>query len=585
MRKLFLLSLTLGLSVFTFAQTQKNYRLTVVAEGNFGTPNGDLFQVEGPAETPTIIGPMYQNANNLSAGIDVLQDFDHWQTKAMLCGKGGHPTKLAVVHYPSMDTVFTVNSGLGAGLQRCGMVSDHKGYIVGANSSAVKFVDIDNQTINSVTDPGAHFASGIHSMIGYNGTMYIANGTKVVTIDTLTQSTTDALVTGLTGINTMVKDTANQCLWLLGKVGTTNAIVKIEVNNNNTVAAPILLTGFTNAKLLRVGPNKLYFVSGTGFFVYDLSTQVIPSTAIYTSNFTGFSVMYDRSFTVDPVSGDFAYTTAAAYTAPGLFEIVDGTSFSRIDSGATTGAAIPNELFLTTWISNTNPQWDTATLADLYAECDITLTAPIALFGNTPITASTNQMNYNNQGSYIIEWKYVSGNDSIIQNQYLNIADTTAPLADSLHLANLSENCPFTLIPPTATDNCEGQIIGTTDSLTFTIAGIYTIQWTYTDSLGNSSTQEQQLEIICEETNIKNVEKLQANIYPNPANTSIAITLTKKDHYQIALINALGQVALEQNENGDLIKIDVAHLPEGLYFLTIKSNNGAQSNHKVLIKH
>lgn len=585
MRKLLLLSITFGAGLMCHAQNQKNYRLTVVAEGNFGTPNGDLFQVEREAEATVVNGPLYQNANGLTAGIDVLQDFDHWQTKAVLCGKGAHPTKLAVVNYPAMDTVFTVSSGLGAGLQRCGMASDNIAYLFTASGGAVRYVNIAAQTVTPVADPGGHFASGVHSMIGYNGTMYVANATKVITIDTLTQSTTGAIVTGLTAINTMVKDTANNCLWLLGKVGATNAIAKIEVNNNNTIGAPIMLTGFTNAKLLRVGPGKLYFVSGTGFYVYDLTTQAVPTTPVYTSGFSGFAVMYDRSFTVDPVSGDFAYSTAAAYVAPGLYEIVDGTSYTRIDSGAITGAAIPNELFLTTWTGSAIPQWDTTSLPQLFAECSINLAAPTANFGTTTVTGTTGQMAFNGPGNYIIEWKFVSGNDSIVQMQQLSIADTTAPVADSAQLSALTGSCPFTLIPPTATDNCEGTIFGTTDSLTINTAGNYTITWTYADSLGNVSTQTQDVAVVCNTSGIHKRAILSADIYPNPARSTVHIGLQENDHYHIKLINAFGQVALAESATTRTFELNIAALPEGLYVLSIINDKGVQKNQKIVIKH
>ncbi|MFD1096879.1 HYR-like domain-containing protein, partial [Salegentibacter chungangensis] len=45
---------------------------------------------------------------------------------------------------------------------------------------------------------------------------------------------------------------------------------------------------------------------------------------------------------------------------------------------------------------------------------------------------------------------------------------------------------------PTATDNCNGSINGTTtDPLSYSNQGTYTIVWTFTDSEGNSSTQNQ----------------------------------------------------------------------------------------------
>lgn len=582
MRKLLLLSMALGAGIFSNAQSSKNYRLTVVAEGNFGTPNGDLFRVLRQNQATTVQGPLYQNANSITSGVDVLQDFDFWNTKAVLCGKGAQPLKFAVVNYPSMDTVFTVTSGLGAGLQRCGMVSDHKAYILAANSSAVKYVDIDNQTIGTVSDPGAHFASGVHSMVGYNATMYVANATKVVKIDTATQTTSGSIVTGLTAINTMVKDTANQCLWLLGKSGTTNAIVKIEVNNNNAVSTPIILTGFSNAKLLRVGPNKLYFVSGTGFYVYDLSTQTVPAAPVYTAAFTGFSLMYDRSFTVDPASGDFAYSTAGAYVAPGLFEIIDGTNYTKIDSGAVTGAAIPNELFLKTWPAGS---WDTTSLPALYAECEIILTAPTAINGNDTVTGTTAQMTYNTQGTYPVEWKYVSGTDTITQIQLLTVADTTAPLANSAQLSNLNVSCPYTLTPPTATDNCQGTVTATTDSLTYTTAGTYTLTWTYTDGAGNTSTQQQVLTVVCEGTNIRNVQGLQASTYPNPVNTDLVVELKETDQHQIELVNAVGQPVISRSAQGNKFHLNVANLPEGLYLLNIKNSNGFVLTRKIIVKH
>ncbi|PSK89574.1 T9SS type A sorting domain-containing protein [Taibaiella chishuiensis] len=581
MKKLFLLSIALGAGIFAQAQSSKNYRLTVVAEGNFGTPNGDVFRVLRQNQATTVQGPLYKNANSTTNSIDVLQDFDFWQTKAVICGKGAQPLKFAVVNYPAMDTVFTVTSGLG-GLQRCGMVSDHKAYILGANSSVVKYVNIDNHTITDVSDPGGNFASGVHSMIGYNATMYVANGTKVVKIDTVTQATTGSIVTGLTGINTMVKDTANQCLWLLGKSGATNALVKIEVNNNNTVSAPILLTGFSNAKLLRVGPNKLYFVSGSGFYVYDLSTQTVPTAPVYTTPFTGFSVMYDRSFTVDPASGDFAYSTAGAYVAPGLFEIIDGTNYTKIDSGAVTGAAIPNELFLTTWPGG--PSWDTTSLPHLYAQCSITLTAPTATKGTSTVTGTTTQMTYNTQGNHTIEWKYVSGTDSITQTQLLTIADTIAPVANTAQLADLRVNCPYTLTPPTATDNCLGLVTGTTDSLTFTVAGTYTLTWKYTDGAGNITTQQQSLVVSCG-TSIREIPELLTSVYPNPANTELVIELKAADNYHINIMNALGQAVLNRPEHGNKIQLDVTHLQEGMYWLRIQNSKGLMSTRKIIIRH
>lgn len=583
MKKLLLLSMICGININVHAQqAPKNYRLTLVAEGNFGTPNGDLYTTSRINGNTSATQALYQGANS-TTGIDVLQDFDFNGNKAILCGKGAQPLKLAVVNYPAMDTVFTVSSGLGAGIQRCGMVSPHKAYIFAASGNAIRLVNIDNQTISNVDDPNSYFSSGVHSMLGYNNAMYVAYAAKVVKIDTVTQTAVSSIAPGITAINTMVKDTANHCLWLLGKSGTTNALVKIDVTNNDAVSAPILLSGFTNAKLLRVGPGKLYFVSGTSFYIYDINTATVATTPIHTSILAGsaFSLMYDRSFTVDPVSGDFAYASAGTFTAPSNYCIVDGTDSSVIVSDNFENASIPNELFLETW---TDP-WDTTALPQLFAACDMNLTAPTALYNNQPVTGTTDTMNFSSQGNHLIEWTYVMGNDTITQLQLLTIADTEAPQADQAQLADLTGPCPYILTAPTATDNCIGTITGTTDSLTFTTAGHYTITWTYTDSAGNSSTQQQSLTVNCSGTSLEALQPLQAQLYPNPADALLTIVLPVKDDYQLQLINTLGQVQHLKAGTGDQFTVATRSLPEGLYLLNIINSKGGSSHQKIMIRH
>lgn len=584
MRKLFLLSMICGITLSAQAQQPKNYRLTLVAEGNFGSTNGDIYSTSRINGMTTVNQALYQDANG-TVGINVLQDFDFNGNKAIICGKGSSPLKLAVVNYPGMDTVFTVSSGLGAGIQRCGMVSPHKAYIAAASGGAIRLVDIDNQTISLVNDPNAHFANGVHAMVAYNNALYVAYPTKVVKIDTLTQTAVSSILPGITAVNTMVKDTANNCMWLLGKSGTTNAVVKINMSNDS-VSAPVLLPGFTAAKLLRVGPGKLYFVSGTSFYIYDINTATVAATPIHTSVLSGnsSSLMYDRSFTVDPVSGDFAYASAGAFVSPGNYCIVDGTDSSIIVMSDFENAAIPNELFLETW---TTPlaQWDTTALPQLFAECSINLTAPTALYNNQPVTGTTDTMSFNSPGNHLIEWKYVMNNDSITQVQLLTIADTTAPQPDEVQLAALTVACPYTLIAPTATDNCAGTVTGTTDSLTFTTAGNYTITWTYTDSAGNSSIQEQSLTVDCTTTSLDGQQGLQARVYPNPADNYIHIAFEKTAAGSITLYNLLGQKVWSKNIQSTTEMIATDHLSNGVYMLELSGRQSERYYQKIIIRH
>jgi len=72
------------------------------------------------------------------------------------------------------------------------------------------------------------------------------------------------------------------------------------------------------------------------------------------------------------------------------------------------------------------------------------------------------------------------------------VDDITAPVPAIAELPVLTGGCSVTATAPTANDNCAGIITGTTtDPLTYTTQGTYTITWTYNDGNGNTSSQTQ----------------------------------------------------------------------------------------------
>ncbi len=77
----------------------------------------------------------------------------------------------------------------------------------------------------------------------------------------------------------------------------------------------------------------------------------------------------------------------------------------------------------------------------------------------------------------------------------VTIEDVTAPVADVTTLADITGVCSVTVsTKPTATDNCAGSLTATTpDPLTYTTQGTFTINWTYNDLNGNTSTQTQKV--------------------------------------------------------------------------------------------
>ena len=150
-----------------------------------------------------------------------------------------------------------------------------------------------------------------------------------------------------------------------------------------------------------------------------------------------------------------------------------------------------------TYQDNIAPVPDITPLTTLTDQCQIDmLTAPTATDNcvgsvtgttstTTPITSSTT-----------ITWTYTDANgNSSTQDQDVVINDTTAPVADNDPLPTVTEECQVdSIAAPTATDNCDGQVTGTTTT-PFPITSSTIVTWTYTDANGNSSTQDQDVVI------------------------------------------------------------------------------------------
>jgi len=576
----------LGIAAFCCMQTlvaqTKNFDLYVVAEGNFGTPNGDVYKVSriSPAALMTS-GPLYQTANS-TVGIDVLQDFEVFGDKAVLCGKGAAPVKLAIAGYPSFDSVRTFTT-IG-GIQCVGKASNTKGYLSPANGGLLQ-LDLNSNTLNPVNDPSSMLSSYASYMVQANGFMYVAIGSKLVKVDTTTSTATATLLPNIGAIAGMEYDAANSCIWLLGKVSGTSALVRLEPANSDLLQPPIVLTGVSNAAQLRLAQQKLYFLSGKNVHIYNIAAPNIPTTPVYTSLLSGssFSFAYGKSFAVDPATGDFALASATNFASPSIYEVVDGTTFQRLDSGSVNGR-IANELILHTY---SMPQPDTLPLPAVYAECSTTLTPPIAhANGNTITGTTTDPLSYDQQGTFTVTWTFINGYDTAVHSQHVIIDDTTAPVPNLATLPAVQGNCPYTLTPPVASDNCAGNLTGATDSLVFTVGGSYTITWRYDDGHGNTATQTQQLTVDCT-TGIPDIAAaLPFALYPNPAEDEVILRLegnTSYAGYRIVLSDMLGRSFGEQAVNAAENRIDLSRCPAGIYFIALRKAGTQQGKAQKIV--
>jgi len=147
----------------------------------------------------------------------------------------------------------------------------------------------------------------------------------------------------------------------------------------------------------------------------------------------------------------------------------------------------------------TAPVPDAVTLPTVEGECSAEVTtAPTATDNceGTITGTTTDPVSYTAQGTHTIKWIYNDGNGNITeQSQTVIVRDVTAPVPDVATLPTLEGECSVEVTTaPTATDNCEGTITGTTTGplpLVFTENGTHTVTWTYDDGNGNSITQTQ----------------------------------------------------------------------------------------------
>jgi hypothetical protein len=63
-------------------------------------------------------------------------------------------------------------------------------------------------------------------------------------------------------------------------------------------------------------------------------------------------------------------------------------------------------------------------------------------------------------------------------------------------------------------------------------------------------------------------------VYPNPASELIVIEFDVEGDYQIILNNLSGQIVSLNNNVSNYLEIDISDFTKGLYFITIRDNDG-----------
>jgi Leucine-rich repeat (LRR) protein len=227
-------------------------------------------------------------------------------------------------------------------------------------------------------------------------------------------------------------------------------------------------------------------------------------------------------------------------------------------------------------------------LDDIIKECSASVPAPTTNDNCADvITATTSDpLTYDTQGEYTITWNFNDGNgNSIDAIQKVIIDDITNPTITCHNDTSLTLNQEQSvyhvkgteLDPILTNDNCSIASVvndmNNKESLKdeeFN-SGTATITWTITDEAGNKNSCIINVTVnIASEINDNLIES-GTTIYPNPASTYFKILNSNNLEKTVTIFDCTGKLIKTDLVIDKEKTIDISTLPEGIYFISIKS--------------
>ena len=317
----------------------------------------------------------------------------------------------------------------------------------------------------TITQPNAIVVTPSQTNVTCNGgingsaTVSITGGTGAYTYSWAPSGGTTATATGLSAGTYIVTITdANLC----------------QKTQSFTITEPNTLTASTSATNVTCngannGSASLSVTGGTGTYTYLWS----------------------------PSSGNAA---TASGLAPGSYSVLitDANSCSIIKNFTITEPALLTASVGTQTNISCNGLSDGATTINVTGG----VTPYTYLWSNGSTTKDISDLAAGNYTVTITDANTCSVTQSVT---LITIPDVTAPVPNVASLPEITSYCSIlsSQIPiPTATDNCAGIINGTTSNpLSYTTEGSYTITWSFNDGNGSISTQNQTLKVIASPVN------------------------------------------------------------------------------------
>lgn len=128
-------------------------------------------------------------------------------------------------------------------------------------------------------------------------------------------------------------------------------------------------------------------------------------------------------------------------------------------------------------------------------------------------------------------------------------------------------------------------VVGTSFDPQIAGAGMFFPYYTYTDVNGCVGTDSIQVDVdLC--LGIATANSNEVSIYPNPVNDVLSVDLTgTNETVTFSIVDVAGKLVMNQTlVGGSVVKVDVASIDKGMYFVQL-INNGKQLQQRLIVTH
>ena len=462
---------------------------------------------------------------------DINADTDEGQCSAVVnytAQAAGGNTALHPLAISYAFTGVTTGSGTGTGSGAAFNKGETTVTLTASNGCAPDAVHTFKITVNDNENPTITAPSAVSATTNTGCTATgVTLGTPVTadncSVASVTNNAPTAFPLGATTVTWTVTDGS-------GNTATATQIVTVTDNVPPTITAPVAVSATTNTGCTATGVTlgtpvtadncSVASVTNNAPTAFPLGATTVTWTVTdgsgNTATATQTVTVTDNVPPTITAPSAVSATTNTGCTATGVTlgtpVTADNCSVASVTNNAPT--AFPLGATTVTW-TVTDGSGNTATAIQTVTVTDNvppTITAPSAVSATTntgctatgvtlgtPVTAdncsvasvTNNAPTAFPLGATTVTWTVTDGSgNTATATQTVTVTDNIKPAKPTL--ADATGECSVTLTAPTTSDNCAGIITGTTtDPLTYTEQGTYTVTWTFNDGNGNTETAVQ----------------------------------------------------------------------------------------------